>query len=296
MKSKNNYLILGVIIILAFALRFFTNYYALFSISFFLTTFTSTASAIVLFLLARRLFDHEIALVAVFLFAIFPWHISLSLQSLITVVFVFFLTLSVYFGARNKRILCTFSLVLTTVFLGALVFRYQSFEEIIHEQHKTVIRQIVGGGEGQKPLIARFFHNKLVETVRFSLYRLSAYFEPQGFFLTSSYFFGKKIFGSGFVLSSVFPFFLYGFVQLLRLSDKNRFLLLWILFSPFPGIVSIHPQHAMLGSAMIPAIILISAFGLTKTVKKFPLIGVCSFIVISLNFLFVFSHYIQIIW
>ena len=280
-----------------FIIRFFTNLYTFeFQASLFIPVVISFLSLMMFHQLGTITFkSRDSGLIAAFLFLISPWQHALVMRSTIGVLFIFLLIVTLYFFLKKQRkILLTGGVVLTGMCLAVLLFQQQTIAEIIHEQDKVIWQQIVSDNSTQSVLITRALHNKVFETNWFTLERLLTYFEPQGFFITGSYFIGKSLVGSGFLLTASFPFFIYGLLLMIR-KTIHPFLLLFLLFGATPGIVSIHVQHIILGSALLIPLLLITTYGISEWIKNSLFKTVLVFFVLTLNFVFVYAQYMPIL-
>ncbi len=279
-----------------FILRFFTNLYTFdYKAWLVFPAVISAITMVVLYRLTTELFkNHDIGLITAFLFIISPWQHALSYRSFIGIIFVLLIVTTVYFFEKKQKIFSLVSNILLLFCLGLLIYQEQTIGEIAHEQGKIIWRQISTDGVSQSVIFTRMMHNKVFETVWFALRRLSTYFEPQGFFITGSYFTGTTVIGAGFMLTILFPFFLYGIVSLLK-KNKHTWLIWWVLLGVLPGIISIHVQHMVLGSPILPATLIISSFGLYEWFRHSPMKMIGIFCLLIVNYIFVFAQYLPVL-
>lgn len=291
-NSSMIYILAGVI----FILRFFVNLYTFdYQMRLLFPAILSAVMIIVFYRLTTVLFkNHDIGLIAAFLLIISPWQHALMYRSVLGSVLVLLITTTVYFFTTKQKTARFVSSILLVLCFGVLIYQEQTIGEIAHEQGKVIWRQITTDGAGQPVVLTRLLHNKVFETIWFAAQRLSTYFEPQGFFITGSYFVGPTVIGAGFMLTALFPFFLYGMVSILK-KNKDQWLLWWLLLGVLPGVISIHVQHMLLGSPILPMLLIIASVGLYEWLKHSPIKMAAAFCLLVFNYLFVFAQYMPLL-
>ncbi len=290
------------------------------------------ASVLLIYLLIKQLpiTDYRLPITASLLLAISPWHVLLSRPAFEPNLALFFILLGTYLFLKSLvkpkyLILSVLSFTLSiytyqspkifvpVFLLGlAVIFRQQLFSLKLK---KWLIVSVVLSLFLLTPLVkemvlknsaSRFqgtsiFYNQQGEKQPYKFSLITQIFKNYIIHYSPSYLF----FGSNFMprlqLKTVgplllieAPFLAIGLIYLLKNKRKiwAQFLLWWLIIGPLPAMIGREVPHPIRSYNLLPALVVITALGITKTKFLFkPTIKILLIILFSLNTVYFIYHY-----
>ncbi|MFZ5366032.1 MAG: glycosyltransferase family 39 protein [Patescibacteria group bacterium] len=254
-----------------------------------------TLAVFLVYLLARELFPKEkfsifnfqfsIGEIAALMLAISPWHISLSRGAFEANLTTFFLPLGFYLflkGLKNGKFLILSALVLglnlftyhsarllTPVFLGFLIWwkrkdLFSGAAALVFVLFLGIAAIGVFGGSGTRVFDIGIFSAGL-EAPRLFIGSFLSYFSPEFFFTHGA---GEATYGMipgrGVLYLIELPFLIFALLSLAKKWNNKFFpILVWIVLAPVPAALAQGVgYHANRVAIMMPAIQILSAYGL----------------------------------
>lgn len=253
-----------------------------------------TLAILVCYLLARKLFNREVAILTAFLVAVSPWTVFLSRISVEANVGFLMITLgmcclvykkhlasAIFLGlsawtynsarifaplailfTKNKKIILLGLLILIPVFWQLLNFtgtaRYQNLS-LLDSGAIAKLNELQTQKSG-----GRLLYNKVTYWSYMFMSNYISYFSPNFLFIKGGSHYQFSISGQGLLYLVCLPFFYLGLLKVY----KNKLLVFWLLTAPLAGSITRDSPHTLRAITMLPLPMLITAVGFAWVASK----------------------------
>lgn len=253
-----------------------------------------TLAILVCYLLARKLFNREVAILTAFLVAVSPWTVFLSRISVEANVGFLMITLgmcclvykkhlasAIFLGlsawtynsarifaplailfTKNKKIILLGLLILIPVFWQLLNFtgtaRYQNLS-LLDSGAIAKLNELQTQKSG-----GRLLYNKVTYWSYMFMSNYISYFSPNFLFIKGGSHYQFSIPGQGLLYLVCLPFFYLGLLKVY----KNKLLVFWLLTAPLAGSITRDSPHTLRAITMLPLPMLITAVGFAWVASK----------------------------
>lgn len=158
---------------------------------------------------------------------------------------------------------------------------------------RLVMEEQIREDGGQKPLVTRYFHNKIINSSLAFVQNYSEYFSINNLFFKPGLPRMFSIPNTGLIYAIFIPFFFYGIFKVLVSKDRTaKILIIWILVAPITAALTVDDVPNMRrASVLYPVIEIISVYGLIlflNSVRKINKLA-RGIIYITLLLLFIWS-------
>lgn len=258
-----------------------------------------TLAILVCYLLARKLFNREVAILTAFLVAVSPWTVFLSRISVEANVGFLMITLgmcclvykkhlasAIFLGlsawtynsarifaplailfTKNKKIILLGLLILIPVFWQLLNFtgtaRYQNLS-LLDSGAIAKLNELQTQKSG-----GRLLYNKVTYWSYMFMSNYISYFSPNFLFIKGGSHYQFSIPGQGLLYLVCLPFFYLGIIILLKSKIiYHKSILFWLLTAPLAGSITRDSPHTLRAITMLPLPMLITAVGFAWVASK----------------------------
>lgn len=262
------------------------------------------AQVLIVYLIAKRFFSHKIGVMAALLVAISPWTLFLSRVAVEANLVAFFIAAGIYcllirrlssgilllgisvwtynsarifvplfifiFYLINRKSikLSFFSYFLFSILFIPMFFQLFSSTGQARYQWLAILDSgaIAKINELRSRPGGRFVYNKLTYFIsQFSLNYLN-HFHPSFLFLKGGTHYQFSIPNQSLVYLINLPFFIIGFIYILR--TKNWMLLFWLLLAPIPDSLTRDSPHVLRSITLLPLPMILSGLGVVLVARK----------------------------